>query len=250
MQRRFLGALLTGCVVACAEAPACPAPAGVAAPGPPLVREVVKVVEGEEYRPLGAPCGSSEQCASGRCTAVTHGCGICVLEKIPGETCGEPLEGCSARSKCVAGICKSSESGVGGRCYHEVSMEEGAYDVGCDDSLQCAGGTIGVPGKCQRRVPVGHACDTATAYATCVAGADCIRSVCVPKRIARLGEVCGHRSERCAFGLLCSYASGTCEVDPNPITNVAKEGEGCGWRGGICAPGLDCRGGRCGPACR
>jgi hypothetical protein len=110
-----------------------------------------------------------------------------------------------------------------------ASRWDGVVAVGCDDSLECGGAAPAnaKPGKCQRPNPLGHACGTATTYTRCVAGAECIGNVCIPKRVAHLGEPCQNVPDRCASGLHCVFPSGTCEVDPNPMVSFSKDWQNC-----------------------
>lgn len=109
----------------------------------------------------GAACGSSEECASGRCTN-----SVCVESAKEGASCEGPLD-CASYLWCSDGACKRP-GGPGVACQVGVALS-------CQAGYACKDGTCQEVGY--DNVPVGGLCATA---ASCVKGARCsAQSVCV-----------------------------------------------------------------------
>ncbi len=169
------------------------------------------------YLPPNSPCGSWNQCASGRCfptpNSAQGACGTCVdageVDRpcpagacAAGATCRDPAGDSGAQRICVryadAGAACDPESS--GRVSARLKFVDARRP--CHDDLLCNGGrcvTVDVDGGCDPVV----GCPLSPGLIAC----DGTTKKCTERRFAGEGELCGASNvlPPCAFGLSCTF---------------------------------------------
>jgi hypothetical protein len=172
--------------------------------------------------PLGSPCRSWNQCASGRCSAPGSpgGCGQCVTPIPAGAPCTDVSElfRCAPGSLCLGSVCATLGE-AGAACHAVVGIN---FANPCHLFLRCGGGDT-----CVKPYP-SDACMLGGAGAPC-AGIPNLRYCdgaagrCTDDPFAADGEACT------GTGLLCEAGS-FCEKNPK------YGGDGGALSPYICAP--------------
>lgn len=168
----------------------------------------------------GAPCTTSDQCASTYCntTASATGCGTCGKTVAVGGSCTGG-ERCVRGSSCLSGTCTAPTYGAAGAACDST---KGLY---CTAGLYCD-----ATGKTCKALPAaGEACP---GY-VCATGLNCdaTTKLCYAPTTVGAGQPCGGTTKNvCGNGLVCK--SGVCAI----ITWV-KPGQDCSAAGSQCLHG-------------
>jgi hypothetical protein len=191
-------------------------------------------------RPVGAACGTNEQCASGRCAKHDSTCGVCAervadgaacladLDCLAGRVCngndqcvlpaaaGAPCSAsapCGHATDCVAGTCQASATMAGPACTAQGGCSL-AHALYCTPSSVCAAIPLNPPDG---------ACDASTTSPALCAAGTCVlppvgdKGVC--EGFAADGAPCGEQAEDrlCQTPALC--IGGRCSVPSSAACN-------------------------------
>jgi hypothetical protein len=192
--------------------------------------------------PVGAPCQSTLQCASSRCSGGGYTCGTCLAAPGPPGTACVSAADCRQDSTCIDGVCLRN-SLEGETCDDEAPCAQPSYtDSLPDGRLLCVEGTCTMIGK------LGEPCYTdAAAVELCGYLSACgTAGTCVPVEMAKSGEPCGTFSDvlrSCEVGSCMAPADGgetVCVPHPGPGEECRSDLQNCEWTltcttGGRCA---------------
>jgi hypothetical protein len=182
--------------------------------------------------PVDAPCGTSEQCASGYCK---HGTDPATHDR---NACGKCAATVGPGGDCTHAVCYSdNETCVNNKCTPLPNRGEA-----CDpNSRPCSSSTLTCVNKtCVDRLPPGSACKTGTGSISCQSGYSCIGSKCIQPTVtyANTGEACNVDTTS-PTRIKC--LAGACIK--NTCVAYADVGQPCGTVG--CMGSLVCRNGQC-----